>query len=81
MLSLMDGLLDMSLEAIVDSLAVDEVISQALLNRSGPMGHLLTVVEAVEHSNWEQLHKVSKALETNEGEVMQSLEEAHYWLA
>jgi EAL and modified HD-GYP domain-containing signal transduction protein len=80
MLSLMGGLLDMSLEAILNSLAVDEVISQALLNRSGPTGHLLTVVEAVEHSNWEQLHEVSKVLQVNEGTIMQSLEEAHCWV-
>lgn len=80
MLSLMEGLLDMPLEAILNSLAVDEAIYQALMNREGTLGLLLTVAEVIEHSNWEPLYNVSKQLQVTEPQVMRSLEEANRWV-
>jgi EAL and modified HD-GYP domain-containing signal transduction protein len=48
LLSRLDLLLGMSMEAVVESLPLEESLQDALLTRSGPMGELLTAVECYE---------------------------------
>ncbi|MFL7047601.1 EAL and HDOD domain-containing protein, partial [Vibrio cyclitrophicus] len=53
--SLLDALLDLSLENLVEQLPLCKSIKVALLRREGPYGTLLALEESFEHADWQQI--------------------------
>jgi EAL and modified HD-GYP domain-containing signal transduction protein len=63
-LSLVNALLGMSMAEILGSMPVDEGVRHGLIRRSGPLGSMLLLVEALEES---ELMGIEKALEAVPG--------------
>ncbi len=55
MLSLVDVLIARPLEEILRELEIEPGLKAALLERDGPLGHLLTVVEEMERNEWSRV--------------------------
>ncbi|CCO48345.1 putative signal transduction protein containing EAL and modified HD-GYP domains [Vibrio nigripulchritudo SOn1] len=53
MLSLLDSLLDQPMEDILHSIPVDPSVKEALLNQTGVLGNIITLVKAFEQADWE----------------------------
>jgi EAL and modified HD-GYP domain-containing signal transduction protein len=53
LLSVLDAILDMPMEKVVDGLSLTAEISDALINRGGNAGILLSGVAATEEGNWD----------------------------
>lgn len=62
LLSVLDLLLGTPMENVVDALALDEDVSHALLERDGPYGPVLRVVEGYDKGDWETVIEASEAL-------------------
>jgi len=50
-LSLLDTLLESTMEEVLAQISLPEDVSTALLHRQGPLGHLLKIVEALERAD------------------------------
>lgn len=57
-LSLMDILLDTSIDMIVNELGLSDEISTALLHREGELGTLLALAETLEHANFGEVQEL-----------------------
>jgi len=61
-LSLLDAIYDVSMVKLVDALHLSEAVRAALVARDGPLGELLTAVEAVERLEvdpaWQRLERL-----------------------
>jgi len=62
MFSLLDSLLDQSLETVISSIPIDDAIKQALLEHGGQLGHILKLTIAYESADWETVSQTRKLL-------------------
>ncbi|GAA5648299.1 EAL and HDOD domain-containing protein [Vibrio proteolyticus] len=77
--SVLDALLDTSLEALVEQLPLSDEIKAALLQRSGPYGTLLSVEECFERADWSGLREACVREGLNVEAVVSKLSEAQRW--
>ena len=77
--SLLDALLDLSLENLVEQLPLCKSIKVALLRREGPYGTLLALEESFEHADWQQIDEHCADLGLSVDQVKTELIEARRW--
>ncbi len=77
--SLLDALLDLSLEQLVNQLPLHKAVKVALLERQGPLGKLLSVEECYEKADWDGLIANCEQLNLSVNDVLGKLNEAQSW--
>jgi c-di-GMP phosphodiesterase len=60
LLSVLDAILDMTLENVVEKLALQEIIAETLLNHTGQWGCALQLVIAIENAEWARIEEKLK---------------------
>ncbi|EGR1751930.1 EAL domain-containing protein [Vibrio parahaemolyticus] len=79
LLSILDAMLDLSIEALVKQLPLSDSVQQALLHRKGEYGVLISLEECYERADWHGVEKLSGQLGLSFEEVKASLSEAVRW--
>ncbi len=77
--SILDALLDLSLEQLVGQLPLTETIKSALLAREGPLGTLLSIEECFERGDWQGVSRGCQSLKLPTHIVLKKLTEAQHW--
>lgn len=77
--SMLDALFDVSLEHILEQLPLASSVKQALLERKGPYGLLLSIQEHYERGNWQGMEFNCQALDLALEDVMPSISAAQKW--
>ena len=79
MFSLLDAMLDNTLDVLLEVLPLSNIIKGALLRREGPFGELLTLQENYEQADWQGLEQVCRRLNLQVEDVCYALAEAQQW--
>ncbi|MGL4829450.1 MAG: EAL and HDOD domain-containing protein [Vibrio sp.] len=79
MFSVLDALLDTSIDLLVDQLPLTDEVKQALLHRQGPLGTLLNLEECFENADWQGVERYCDQLGFDLEDVRQELIEAQRW--
>ncbi len=77
--SMLDSLLDMSMQELVEQLPLSRDIKLALLERKGPFGDLLTLEECYESADWTGVEAACQHLNIPIDTVMPRMTEAQRW--
>ncbi|MCG3730330.1 EAL and HDOD domain-containing protein [Vibrio cincinnatiensis] len=77
--SVLDALLDTSLDHLLEQLPVAQAIKQALNKREGPFGELLSLEECFEKADWQGVENHCHTLGIGVDEVTQELNAAQRW--
>lgn len=77
--SVLDALLDISLDELVDQLPLTSVIKDALNWRVGPLGELLNLEECFEQADWKGVESCCLALGLQVNDVTHHLAAAQRW--
>ncbi len=80
MFSLLGVLFGMPLAEVLQALTISEELSQALLQRAGSLGQLLTLVEAAEHADLLALTRGLQALQIEVASYNQIQADAYLWM-
>jgi EAL and modified HD-GYP domain-containing signal transduction protein len=76
LLSLMDGILNVSKEAVAEKVAASDEIRAALKGEPNPLGRCLQLVQAFEEADWERCERLRQNTRISESELSQ-----HYFAA
>lgn len=79
MFSLLDSILDQPLEELLNTISIDNNVSDALLSGHGELGKLLSLAIAYEQANWSEVATLSKELKVSEETLSSSYSEAVKW--
>ncbi|MCW8329512.1 HDOD domain-containing protein [Photobacterium sp. SDRW27] len=79
MFSLLDALLDNSLEQLMTLLPLEPEVQEALLNHHGELGQMLALLEAYDQADWPQVSLYCQALGIKEEMVAKSYQHALKW--
>ncbi|OAN17098.1 histidine kinase [Photobacterium jeanii] len=79
MFSLLDALLDTSLDQLVKVLPLQKDVEAALLHHKGHLGHTLALLEAYDKANWHQVSEYCQQLGIGEAMVTRSYQQASQW--
>ncbi|WP_338363118.1 HDOD domain-containing protein [uncultured Pseudoalteromonas sp.] len=79
MMSLMDAILDESMESVMQKLPLSTEIKAALLNGEGLLAKYLNLVKYYEHADWEAANTIAKELNLG-GEVADAYHESLAWV-
>ncbi|MDE3271141.1 EAL and HDOD domain-containing protein [Pseudoalteromonas sp. G4] len=79
MLSLIDGILDQSMESILEKLPLSEEIKLAILKREGRLAEYLGLVEAYEKAMWNEANEIQAQLKLNSDEIPTAYHDALQW--
>ncbi|MFY8349899.1 EAL and HDOD domain-containing protein [Pseudoalteromonas sp. SSM20] len=79
MLSLIDGILDQSMESILEKLPLSEEIKLAILKREGRLAEYLGLVEAYEKAKWNEANDIQAQLKLNADEIPTAYHDALQW--
>ncbi len=79
MLSLADSALGVPLEDIVNSLNLVEEVCEALLNRAGKIGTMLSICQQLENGEFDQVAKLIHALPVSLPDLMDMQKESIAW--
>lgn len=79
MMSLMDAILDESMESVMQKLPLSAEIKAALLNDEGLLAQYLNLVKFYEHADWEGANNIAQQLKLGE-EVADAYHEALTWV-
>ncbi|ASM50694.1 putative signal transduction protein [Pseudoalteromonas espejiana DSM 9414] len=79
MMSLMDAILDESMESVMQKLPLSAEIKAALLNDEGLLAQYLNLVKFYEHADWEAANNIAQQLKLGE-EVADAYHEALTWV-
>ncbi|WP_064606345.1 EAL and HDOD domain-containing protein [Photobacterium sp. J15] len=77
--SLLDALLDNSLEQLLELLPLEPEVQAALLKRQGELGQFLALLDAYEQADWAKVSEYCQALKLNEELVAKSFHHALSW--
>ncbi len=77
--SMLDALLDVSLNELVEQLPLCASIKLALLERQGPYGQLLQLEECYERADWYGVKNACQQLNISVDDVMPRITEAQRW--
>ncbi|NQY65830.1 MAG: HDOD domain-containing protein [Alteromonadaceae bacterium] len=79
LLSVIDAIVDESLEFILGKLPLAKEIKDPLLTKKGPLAALLKLVELIEHADWDKTSIVIKKLSVNKEKVIECHNNALSW--
>lgn len=79
LLSMIDAILDESLESIMEKLPLAQEIKDPLLTRKGVMAALIKLVELIEHAEWDKTAIVMEKLQLEKDQVVEAYNEALAW--
>lgn len=79
MFSLLDALLDNSLEQLLTLLPLEPDVQDALLNHQGKLGLMLALLDAYEQADWQQVSACCRLLGIKEEMVAKSYHQALKW--
>lgn len=79
MLSLIDGILDQSMESVLEKLPLSEEIKLAILKREGRLAEYLGLVEAYEKAMWDEANEIKAQLKLNADEIPAAYHDALQW--
>ena len=79
MMSLMDAILDETMESVMQKLPLSAEIKAALLNDEGLLAQYLNLVKFYEHADWEAANEIAKQLNLGE-EVANAYHDALTWV-
>lgn len=79
LLSMIDAILDISMEEALDGLLLSEDVKEALINRSGNLSPVFELVCSYESADWEMVNKISSKIGLNEEHIMKGYFEALIW--
>ena len=79
LLSILDAILDLSVESLVGQLPLSSSVQQALLHRQGEYGTLLAIEECYERADWVGVEQFSQQLGLSMEDVTSELGEAVRW--
>lgn len=77
--SMLDAILDMSMEALMLQLRVSEDISGALISKTGILFPYLQLIQLYEAGEWESVDTILKKLELDEHKIMDFYLDAIQW--
>jgi len=77
--SLLDSLLDQTIETILESIPVDQSIKNALLDGTGDLGKLIQLVRAFERAKWDDVVTARRSLEIQEDQVADCYHQSQAW--
>ena len=78
--SLLDAMLDTPMDEIMDRLIIQEDIAEALLNRSGIYGPILSLVEACESQDPQRVEELTSSLMLTPDQVTKDHLQALAWI-
>ncbi|MGB1199091.1 MAG: EAL and HDOD domain-containing protein [Thalassotalea sp.] len=79
LLSMIDAILDESLENILDKLPLAQEIKDTLLTQKGPMAALIKLVVLIEQAQWDKTSLVMEKLGLDKDKVIKSYNESLAW--
>ena len=79
LLSLIDAILDESIETVLEKLPLAEEIKSALLTQKGVLAALIKLVDLIEHAQWQQLAAVMEKLGLEKDKTTHHYTEAIAW--
>ncbi|WP_416308211.1 EAL and HDOD domain-containing protein [Neptunicella sp. SCSIO 80796] len=79
LLSLLDALLDTSLEELLEKLPLTDNIKQALLNHHGIFGQFLELLTALEHADWPKVTQLEKSVNISKKQAGELYQGALQW--
>lgn len=79
LLSLIDAILDESIESIMEKLPLAQEIKDTLLTKKGVMAALIKLLELIEHADWEKTHMVIGKLGLTKEKVIEEYNQALAW--
>lgn len=79
LMSLMEAIMDMSMEAIIEQTNLSPNITQPLITREGPLGRLLQLVTDFEASRFDEALAIAKDFRLSEETVSKTFLEAITW--
>lgn len=77
--SILDAMFDLSIEDLLEQLPLSTTIKQALLQRQGAYGVLLTIAEFYEKSDWQEMQQACDSLGLSLDDVMDKITQAQRW--
>jgi len=77
--SLIDAILDDTMENLVDQLPLSEAVRQALTRGDGVLGDYVTLLACYERGKWDHVSRTAAALGMQEREIARCYEEAVTW--
>ncbi len=77
--SMLDALLDMSLDELVEQLPLSSAVKLALIKRQGPYGVLINLEECFERADWSGMELACRQLGLSLSDVMPRLNQAQRW--
>ncbi|HAS6349754.1 EAL domain-containing protein [Vibrio sp. IRLE0018] len=79
LLSILDAMMDLSVESLVNDLPLSEIAKQALLCRGGAYGALIALEECFEQADWHGIEQLCVKLGLSVEDVRYELVEAQRW--
>jgi EAL and modified HD-GYP domain-containing signal transduction protein len=79
LLSLIDAILDETLETVLEKLPLAQEIKQPLLTKKGVLAELIQLLEFIEHAQWDKTTVVMSKLGVEKEQVIKDYNEALAW--
>ncbi|NQZ22898.1 MAG: HDOD domain-containing protein [Colwellia sp.] len=79
LLSLIDAILDETLETVLEKLPLSQEIKEPLLTKKGVLASLIKLLELIEHAEWDKTAVVMKKLGIDKDKVIKDYNEALAW--
>jgi c-di-GMP phosphodiesterase len=79
LLSMIDAILDESIEHILEKLPLAQEIKDSLLSKKGPVASMITLVEHIEKAQWDEANSEMESLGLSKEQVMEDYNEALAW--
>lgn len=81
MFSLLDSLLDQTLESIVSEIPLEDQVKEALLEEKGVLGTILALTKAYEQAQWQKVSELASQLGIADAELSACYDDAVNWTA
>ncbi len=78
--SLLDSLLDQPLDDVIDAIPIEKEIKLGLLEHSGVLGEILTLVIAYDKAEWDQVDVLTEKLGVIPSITAQFYEDSMVWV-
>lgn len=79
LMSLIDAILDEELTSVLEKLPLAQEIKDALVNKTGALSDLLSLVEHLEKANWDNINNLTESLSLAKADVAKAFNEAISW--
>ncbi|MDQ6967877.1 MAG: EAL domain-containing protein [Mariprofundaceae bacterium] len=79
MFSLLDALLNQSVNEVIDTISLPELVRNGLLNASSEAGIRLNLIQTLEHGDWTQLDHILPSVALDDEQITAIYSEAIQW--